>query len=327
MIDLFSLVKQTGAYKTVRGELLSGRLSHAYLILTADGENLDEYLKIFARLMVCGKEHPCFNCRACRLIGENAFSDVVFYPKNGQSINSEDINSLIEESYLKPIEGDKKVFVLSQAQNMNASAQNKLLKTLEEPPEGVHIIIGATSEFPLLATVKSRVKKLEIPPYSADKLFSAMQQDYPDTAKLSSAIACGDGTVGRASALYADEGLKDLTDFCCDMICNMQSSKDVLKYSAKLTALKCEVSDFLSVTELMFRDLLTAKQGREDLVLDKQTYIRIKDAKGYCVGALVGALEKINQAQKRKKFNANSTMLIEWLLFQILEGKYKWQKL
>lgn len=327
MIDLFPLVKETGAYKTVRGELLSGRLSHAYLILTADGENLDEYLKIFARLIVCKNEQPCFDCRSCRLIGENAYSDVVFYPKNGDSINSEDINSLIEESYLKPIEGDKKIFVLSQAQNMNASAQNKLLKTLEEPPAGVHILIGATSEFPLLATVKSRVKKLEIPPYSAEKLFSAMQKDYPDKEKLTSAIACADGTVGRVAALYADDGLKGLTDFCCDMICNMQSSKDVLKYSTKLTALKCEIADFLSVTELLFRDLLSAKQGREDLIIDKQTYSRIKDAKGFSTGALIGALEKITEARKRKKFNANSTMLVEWLLFQILEGKFKWQKL
>ena len=48
MIDLYSLVKDTSAYLTIKGEKESGRLSHAYLILTADGQNLREYLKIFA---------------------------------------------------------------------------------------------------------------------------------------------------------------------------------------------------------------------------------------------------------------------------------------
>ena len=59
---------------------------------------------------------------------------------------------------------------------MNASAQNKLLKTLEEPPKNVHILLGATSEYPLLATLKSRVKKLEIPPFDNQTIYKALGQ-------------------------------------------------------------------------------------------------------------------------------------------------------
>ena len=75
MIDLFSLVKDTGAFRTVKGEKQSGRLSHAYLILTADKENLTEYLKIFAELIACKDGNPCGECRSCRMINDGTHAE------------------------------------------------------------------------------------------------------------------------------------------------------------------------------------------------------------------------------------------------------------
>ena len=325
MIDLFGLLKDTGAYKTVKGDKENGRLSHAYLILTPDGANLGEYLKIFARLAFCNFVEPCFNCRACKLIEENAYSDLIIYPKK-ETVLAEDINSLIEESYLKPVEADKKIFIINHAETMNASAQNKLLKTLEEPPKGVHIFLGATSEFPLLPTVLSRVKKLEIPAFSAEKLKNALKEECPVLERLESAVACGDGTVGKALSLYGDENLKSITDLAVDILVNMKSSKDLLFYSTKVLSSKCDLSEFLSVLELLLRDMLMISQGKEDLVAAKSAVSALKKAERFKTGAIIHALECITEANKRKKFNANPTMLVEWLLFQILEGKYKWQK-
>ena len=327
MTDLYALLSQTGAFKTVNGDKLNGRLSHAYLILTADEQNLTEYLKIFARLMVCESDGACAKCRACKLIEQNANPDVYYYPRSSESITSEEVNDLIEESYLKPIECDKKIFVLDKAQTMNASAQNKLLKTLEEPPKNVHILIGATSEFPLLSTVKSRVKKLEIAPFNKEQLFDALKGDCLDEQRLKIAIACSDGTVGNATALYNDQNLKELTDVALDVLTQLQSSKDVLKYSLTIANGKWDVGDFISVLELLLRDLLAYSQGESQVVFNTVNLDKLKTAKNFSTGSIIHALEKVNEAQKRKKFNANSTMLIEWLLFQILEGKYKWQKL
>ena len=250
--------------------------------------------------------------KGCLLIEEKAHPDVFFYPK-GQAVATDDVNSLIEESFVKPIENDKKIFVINHAETMNATAQNKLLKTLEEPPKGVHIIIGATSEFPLLSTLKSRVKKLEIPPFSSQKLFDALISDYPDSQRLNSAIACGDGTVGTAVAISV---LKD-----------MKSSADVIAFSNKVSANKGGFNQFLSVIETLLRDLLVYKEGKGDLAFNQNTLKEIVDAEKFPVGAILYALEGITEVNKRKKFNANATMLTEWFLFHILEGKYKWQKL
>ncbi len=327
MINLLQLIKDTTAFRTVKGDLNSGKLSHAYMILSADGENLTKYLKIFARLVVCGGDLPCGQCRACKLIEEDAFSDVIVYPKNGTSIVSEEINELIEESYVKPLESDKKIFLLSHAESMTAQAQNKLLKTLEEPPENVHIFIGATSEFPILSTVKSRVKKLEIPAFSSNTLFEALKDEFSDKERLKEAIACGDGTLGQAVLNYSDEKVREMSALVEEIIVGMKSSSDVLKFSTKITAGKYDFGDFLSIFEIKLRDMLVKEQGKENLAGDVTALSRINEAQNFSSGALIFALESVNEAQRRRKFNVNATMLIEWLLLKILEGKYKWQKL
>ncbi len=327
MIDLTALLQNTNAFKTVRGDKLSNRLSHAYLIITPDGEKLGEYLKLFAKLLICENGEPCNDCRSCRLIDENAYSDLLVYPSNGQAVVVEDVNSLISESYVKPVEGDKKVFIVSHAETMNLPSQNKLLKTLEEPPRGVHILIGATSEYPLLSTVKSRVKKLEIPAFTSPQLFNALKGECSDLERLKSAISCGDGTVGKALSLYNDENLGEAIDLAVDTLINMKSSANVLDYTNKISALSVDLSEFLSVLELLFRDMLVIAQGKSELASSDRAKYIMQNAVNFSTGAIINALEKINEAFERKKFNANGTMLIEWLLFQVLEGKYKWQKL
>ena len=153
MIDLSSLIKKTNAYKIISGDKKANRLSHAYLILTPDKQMLSEYLKYFAKIIACQENEPCLECRVCSLIDNNSHPDVIFYPKTKDSISSEEINDLIEESFLRPIECDKKVFVLLNAELMNASAQNKLLKTLEEPPAFVVFILATTEIQKIPATI------------------------------------------------------------------------------------------------------------------------------------------------------------------------------
>lgn len=326
MIDLPSLIKKTNAFKIMSGDKKTGRLSHAYLVLTSDKEMLSEYLKFFAKVIACENLEPCLNCRVCELIDKKAHPDVIFYPKKQESVSSEEVNELIEESFLRPIECDKKVFVILNAELMNASAQNKLLKTLEEPPKNVHILLGATSEFPLLSTIKSRVKKLEIPSFDNQTIIDALKEDCPDIERLKTAVSCSDGSVGCALSLYNDEKLSKTTELVVDVLVNMNLSSQVLRYSTKILKANIDLSQFLSVAELLLRDMLVESQGQSNLVNNKIIIEQLKKAQKFNTGAIIHALDTIIKAQQRKKFNMTPTMLVEWVLFQILEGKYKWQK-
>lgn len=325
MIDIPSLFKTTGEYRALITDKKKGVLSHAYLTVTPDGRFLDEYLKFIAKIFVCEESEPCLKCRKCRLIDQNAYSDVRFFPKE-ETLKTEDVTEIIEESYIKPVEDGKKVFIISHAETMSEIAQNKLLKTLEEPPENVYIVIGATSEFPLLSTLKSRVKKFEIPAFSDDALISALKEDCPDGERLKTAVAAGDGTAGRALSLYNDDELAEITDLVSDVILNMKKSSEILAFSNKVYDLKCDLKEFLSVLLLAFREMLCYCENRKDLIRSESLFDRIKDAEGFNRGSIMHAIDKTGEALTRKKYNGNDQMITEWLFFQILEGKYKWQK-
>ncbi len=327
MIDFYTLVKNKEAFKTVKRDKINGNLSHAYLLLMPDEENLDKVLKVLVKLVLCNESEICGKCRACRLIDDNAYSDVLVFPEKKGAVLSSDVNKLIEESYFKPIEAERKIFVVSCAHTMNIQAQNKLLKTLEEPPENVHIFLGATSEFALLPTVKSRVKKLEIASFTNEELINALSSECLDKDRLIKAVRCGDGTVARALALYENEKLNALSALVLDVLENMRTSREVLKYSVKISESSKDLSDFFSVLELFLRDMLLHFSGKKELVVNTEILSSQVLNAGYNASSCVYALNKIEEAKERKKFNANSTMLLEWLLFQILEGKHKWQKL
>ena len=162
MFDIKRVIKSTNAYKILKKDKEHNSLSHAYLLVSNDETYLKDYLKIFAKLICCKEEEFCDSCRTCNLIEKENHTDVAFLPKDKAAVLTEDVDYIIENAFVKPFEEDKRLFVITKAESMNAVAQNKLLKILEEPPENVYILLGAISEYPLLNTVLSRVKKLKI---------------------------------------------------------------------------------------------------------------------------------------------------------------------
>lgn len=324
MIDYFSLFKNTDAYKILCEEKRRGALSHAYLFITPDRAALKAYLIATAKTILCESDRPCGVCRAEKLIDAEANPDVIAYPKGGGDVKTEDINSLISEAFVKPLESDYKIFIINDADTMNASAQNKLLKTLEEPPKNVIILLGAASEFPLLPTVKSRVKKLDVPRLSDEVLFNVLRSEAPDEKRLREAIAAADGTVVGVLTLYGDEEFSKISELAVQVLLSMKSSKEVLEYSSKVNSLKTDFGVFLDVLQVKLSDALKILSDekprggmtREDIM-----------AAGFNCGSVIGALESVVKAAERKKFNATTTMLADWLLMQILEAKYVWQKL
>ncbi len=327
MIDFFSLIKDTNAYKIVRGEKRQNTLSHAYILVCSDEKYLNSYLKEFAKLLLCENLDICNTCRVCNLIEKNRHPDVFFYPKTENPINVEEVSEVINESVIKPIELNKKLFVLNFNETASLSVQNKLLKTLEEPPKNVFFLLGVLSENSLLPTVKSRAKKIEIFPFTKEKLFNALTSELTDKASLERAISLGDGTVGQTVKLYNDKNFFNTVDLVADTLVNMKSSKDVLEYSNKISKTLQDLTDFFNILELALKDLTLYSEGKENLVQNKELLAKTKMATGFKLGSLIYALEKVEEAKRRKKANANNTMLLEWLLLQLLEGKFKWQKL
>lgn len=306
------VIRNTNAYKIIYGEKKRGELSHAYLIVCPDGVMLKTYMKLFASLIMCENDGACGECRPCRLIDKEAYADCDFYPKDGDKIKTADIDDLVSKTIIRPIESDIRMFVLVGAENMTAEAQNKILKTLEEPPRNVCILIGATTDNALLPTVKSRVKRLDVPPFSDGEIRRALGDEYPDKAKLESAIALGGGKIGSVIKAYTDGNAEKMQAFCREVLFSMRSSKDIAKYSSKIN--KDNIKDFISILKSEVANLLV-KDNRK-----AEDY-------GYVTGALIAISDMLSEKERALYYNANAVMVADSVLLAILGEKYKWQKL
>ena len=306
------VIRNTNAYKIIYGEKKRGELSHAYLIVCPDGVMLKTYMKLFASLIMCENDGACGECRPCRLIDKEAYADCDFYPKDGDKIKTADIDDLVSKTIIRPIESDIRMFVLVGAENMTAEAQNKILKTLEEPPRNVCILIGATTDNALLPTVKSRVKRLDVPPFSDGEIRRALGDEYPDKAKLESAKALGGGKIGSVIKAYTDGNAEKMQAFCREVLFSMRSSKDVAKYSSKIN--KDNIKDFISILKSEVANLLV-KDNRK-----AEDY-------GYVTGALIAISDMLSEKERALYYNANAVMVADSVLLAILGEKYKWQKL
>ena len=316
-----SLIKKTNAYKIFSKDKQNKTLSHATLIVCDDGEMLESYLKVFAKTLMCNESDFCGECRICKLIDSKNYEDVKFYPENNK-ILTKDVDDLIEKTYLKPLEGDKKLFVLVNAQDMNVQSQNKLLKTLEEPPENTYLLMGATSVFTLLPTVLSRVKRLDILPFNSNDIVDALSDECTNYEDLVSAVKLSNGKVSEALKKYQGEGVEKIEKIVFEIFTKMKTSKDIAVYSSKID--KNNFRDVITMSLALVLDVLRYKNNTIKLSFDNQI-VEVM-AENYSIGALLHVSEKLQEIEKSLYFNGNIQSLVDAMLFGILEGKYKWSK-
>ena len=317
MKDLF---KNTVAYKMISDDKRNGRLAHAYLLIVEDGDLLPVYLRQAAKLIACGAEDYCDDCRVCKLIERNMHPDVSFYPKD-KKMTVADADEIVAESVVKPLELDKRLFVAERPELLNQN-QNKLLKTVEEPPDNVYIIMGAEKSSAILPTIKSRSKTIFVPDFPAEDLVRLTAEDYPDERRARIAALLSGGKIGVMEKLYNADGTGELFDKTLDLLSEAGSARDIPKF---LYGFSDVAPDALAAAiKACVSEIIRQKCGNKPVIDDK----RIKNcAEIYPYGALVGMSERLCALEKKAYFNGNATMLKDAALFAVLEEKAKWQKL
>ena len=138
---------------------------HAY-IFEVDDINLNYPLILaFTKMLIC-KDHLTNNsncsCNICHLIDENYYEDLKIIEPSGKLIKKEQILNLQKELSLKSSNGTNQVYIIKEAEKMNDSASNSLLKFIEEPMEGIYAILITTNKNQLLETIISRCQLIEL---------------------------------------------------------------------------------------------------------------------------------------------------------------------
>ena len=317
-----TLLQQTQSYTLIKTESAENRLSHAYLLHFPDGRNLRFALKEFAKILLdCDTCATLLEKRRAELIDKEAFSDCLFFPAEDKKLSVEDAEKIKEESLLNPVEGDKKVFVVADFAEANPQTQNKLLKLLEEPPKGVIFLLGTTSVFPVLQTVLSRTKRLDIPSFSTEQITQCLLRLYDSTYDkdtISICAACADGNVGQAQNMLEGGRYKHLLESAFVLT---RTPTFKLPQAVKEVGETKHKRELLSLLRLIFRDALLVKtQGKNAekyLLLRAEKTQLTEVAAAYNIPALLYAQEALSEAEKQVTFNAVFPQCIELLIAKI----------
>ncbi len=299
-----TLIQGTAANKIFTGDLKSGRLSHAYMLYFADAANLREALKLFA-LSFFGAEE---GGRAARLIASEGLSDMKIYPQAGGKLTAEAASAIVDDAALRPLEYDRKLYIISDFDSASPIFQNKLLKILEEPPRGVYFLLGATSLSPVLDTIISRVKMLEIPPFTEREIFDALERRGANPMNASAAAACG-GILGVAQNMLGGAWYGEVRR-AAEEIC---AAGDV--------AAAARVSSVYGDCKYK-RELLSEMQ--RVYFGEVKKYSSVDNYRGaLSFGAAIYAVEAVNKALADLKFNANFSALLYDLTLRIADRNDK----
>ena len=148
-------------------------LGHAYMLVSPDDDTVKEFFTLIATTIFCETKSACMHCNECGKVLHGNHPDLAVINAIGENIKVEAIKDLTEDAGIKSFSGTK-VYYIHRADLMNTAAQNKLLKTLEEPPKGVVIFLGVSNESAMLDTIKSRTRTVYLDVFDNDTVKNAM---------------------------------------------------------------------------------------------------------------------------------------------------------
>lgn len=186
--------------KILANVVTNKNLVHSYLFYGTDGIGKKIFAKQFAKMILCegtDAEKPCDRCKSCIEFDSGNNPDFFFIEPDGNSIKIDQIRQMQKSVLEKPIESEKKVYVIDNCNLMTREAQNCMLKTLEEPQEYVTIILISSSESSMLATVKSRCMKLYFKELSEDEISKYIQRNYEGITLQNDLIKLCGGSISK----------------------------------------------------------------------------------------------------------------------------------
>ncbi len=212
----------------------SKKIVNGYIFSGSGNTKNYEYAKKFAKMILCLNEgeESCNNCKSCLMFNDDNHPDFFEINKEStESIKIEEIRDIQLKIIEKPITSHKKVYLINNAEKMTVEAQNCLLKTLEEPPEFVTIILVSNNENTILTTIKSRCTKVAFTEENAKELSDEEKQKFKELEKIFGNVEkyLSIDLLNKIDLLYKDkDNIFDYLDFINQIL--IKKAKENTKY-------------------------------------------------------------------------------------------------
>ncbi|PLX99318.1 MAG: DNA polymerase III subunit delta' [Desulfuromonas sp.] len=305
----------------LRRALSSERLAHAYLFEGPEGIGKRLMALSLARAVFCENRNGCGECPPCRKVDHNNHPDLHIFEPDGPQIKIDQIRNLQKDLSFRPLEAEKKICLLDDADRMNRAAANALLKTLEEPTANTLIILLCSHPEAMLSTVLSRCQRLpfsRLPQQRIEEALLEKRDIGPDAAHILAALAEGSfhSALGRDDDFYLEkrrEILKSVTGL------SRGSILPLLELARELASDKELIPDLFEILISFYRDLLLYRMGRpDDALVNIDLLEKIRRVGGReDTPQLLRKLEALMTGQKNLDRNVNAQLNLEVLLLRL----------
>ncbi|HEY8499455.1 MAG TPA: DNA polymerase III subunit delta' C-terminal domain-containing protein [Clostridia bacterium] len=304
-------------------KILSDRkLGHAYAFSGPEGMGKRTFALEFAAEILCpfGRTNGC-GCISCRTFAEGTNPDFYEVASDKSSIGIDVIRALQEHAANRPAYGNKKVYFIDGADTMTVQAQNCLLKTLEEPPEYVVIILSAVNYDALLPTIRSRTVNLRMEPYSEDEIREIIKPLQPKRKEeLDFYIRFSRGIPGNAVRMLEEGSFRDLRLQIIKFLQKPDDFSQIEKTRRILTENKDELPAVIDIIMSVYRDCLMVLTGMENGLINSDKKDIIKEIALSCSKRkLMNRLSALENMQRNFRYNINYQLGIDVLLLEIQE--------
>lgn len=316
-MNYLNLVLKNRQYNQIVQDFEKNRASHAYLLCSADGL----FLQSIAFSLATYLTNSSFS-----RVENNIHPDVFIYGKNGK-IDAGQTAEIISDLNVSPYEADKKVYCLLEIENMNESSQNKILKSLEEPPKNVVFILTCTNTKNVLQTVLSRVKMLQIDAIENEDITKALLADKKNSDEVEIAVSCAGGNSTYAYKL-TNSTFSQMYNNVLSMLTNLQSSRDCLKYIEIFDNKNIDKNEFLDTCVLLLRDVSMLLSNKRALVINKHHLGALSQiAQQLDLAAASNLISECLRLKENLFYNTNASVVLDQFMLKLAQEKVRCKKL
>ena len=322
------IIGQEQLKEHLRNAVRSRKVSHAYILNGEKSSGKEFIARIFAMSLQCEKKEvdPCQVCHSCLQALSGNHPDIIYVThEKPNTISVDDIRTQINADIaIKPYSSEYKIYIVNEAEKMNAQAQNALLKTLEEPPAyGVILLLTSNLEA-LLPTILSRCVVLNIKPVADQqvKKYLMEQLKVPDY-KAEVCTAFARGNIGKAKALAASEDFEKVKTEVLSLLKYIQEMElyEMIAAIKKITEYKLDINDYLDIMMIWYRDVLLFKATKDmsHVIFREKISSLQKVADRTSYEGIERVIHALEQAKNRLNANVNLELTMELLLLTMKE--------
>ncbi len=328
---MWDTIGQSKAAALLDNAIKRSTLAHAYLFTGPAHVGKAKLALELAQAVNCtGAEPPCGQCDSCRRIAEGKHADVIVIGKSSQAgtsdkqrtkISIDEVRELEHSASLSPYEGKYRVYIVDGAEDLSGEAANCFLKTLEEPPPNVIIVLLATEAEKLLPTIVSRCQKIELKPIPLKDIEHFLVSSCgieEDRARLFSLLS--GGGIGWAIKACGDAGYaQKRLDATEEMLPLFSASfTDRFNYIARIEQDRSGTDERLKLWLIWWRDLMLMKSGLNDYIVNIDYTAQLQAlAEGLALSEIKGFIRALELSLDQLKANANGRLVLEVLMLNM----------